>query len=272
MTGLERLDLAHNAIRDVTPLAALTNLRSLDLSDNLVESVAPLAALTNLRSLDLSYNRIESLSPLSSLDGLEELNVLGNRIRSLHGVEGMTSLRALNIAANPVEGLEPLSGLANLEHLVAWSLGIDDIAPLAGLANLRSLDLSDNRIADLIRSPACPTWNASTPSGTGLPARTAGRSTEAGTGRRVTMSTLGGWLRARARRPSSPWAIPSSARGYPRQPGGASLVELQAGPYTVSTIYTGWLSSGKFGLGHVARPHRIFFSSDRHAMAEGLGN
>lgn len=269
LTGLERLDLAHNAIRDVTPLAALTNLRSLDLSDNLVESVAPLAALTNLRSLDLSYNRIESLSPLSSLDGLEELDVLGNRIRSLHGVEGMTSLRALNIAANPVEGLEPLSGLANLEHLVAWSLGIDDIAPLAGLSNLRFLDLSDNRIADLTPIAGLPNLERLDAFRNRIahiePLADLPKLVRADVSVNA-VQFLGGWLESESAPTVIAMGNPIIGTGLSEAALAAvrgSLVELhEVGPYSVRfyDLEDGWLSSVEIWFGDTLLASRTGFS------------
>ena len=77
-TNLQTLDLSHNAISDVTPLANLVNLQTLILSDNQVSDVTPLANLVNLQTLDLSHNAISDVTPLANLDRLRQLDVRAN--------------------------------------------------------------------------------------------------------------------------------------------------------------------------------------------------
>ena len=55
-TGLKAIDLDHNAITDVAPLASLPRLTELHLADNALHDVSALAALTHLEKLDLTGN------------------------------------------------------------------------------------------------------------------------------------------------------------------------------------------------------------------------
>lgn len=57
---------------DLTPLASLTELEYLELFSANVKDVSPLAGLTNLRDLNLTYNtKLRDLSPLYDLPNLE---------------------------------------------------------------------------------------------------------------------------------------------------------------------------------------------------------
>ena len=58
------LDVSHNLLTDLTPLAGLTGLTALYADHNGIVSVAPLADLTGLTTLDLANNRITDLTPL----------------------------------------------------------------------------------------------------------------------------------------------------------------------------------------------------------------
>ena len=48
MTGLETLDISHNQVHDLSPLAGLTGLETLDISHNQIQDFSPLAELTHL--------------------------------------------------------------------------------------------------------------------------------------------------------------------------------------------------------------------------------
>jgi len=62
VTGLRQLRLAHNQVRDLTPLRALDSLRVLDLADNRVFSLTALAPLSRLTHLNLDFNLLRSLN------------------------------------------------------------------------------------------------------------------------------------------------------------------------------------------------------------------
>lgn len=84
LDGLQRLrrlrvlDLADNAVIDLSSLAALDSLAYLNLESNHVRDLAPLARLSNLRVLLLGGNAIEELDPLLNLPALESVELSGN--------------------------------------------------------------------------------------------------------------------------------------------------------------------------------------------------
>ena len=67
------LGLSSNQIRDLSPLAGLTNLIQLILDGNQISDLSPLKGLTNLILLSLDDNQISDLSPLEGLTNLTEL-------------------------------------------------------------------------------------------------------------------------------------------------------------------------------------------------------
>ena len=80
--NMEALDLGHQAITDVTPIAKyLPNLKILILADNKISDVSPLASLTKLHYLELFINPIKDLSPLTSLKELIDINLCYTRIK-----------------------------------------------------------------------------------------------------------------------------------------------------------------------------------------------
>lgn len=100
LTGLEyflnlkTLEMGHNTIHDLSPLAGLKKLELIDAMDLGLTDVSPLAGVTSLQFLDLSYNKITDVSPLT----------------------GLTSLHALHLTNNQIVDYSPLSGIyPNLE-------------------------------------------------------------------------------------------------------------------------------------------------------------
>ena len=73
LTELKSLDLAHNAIRDLSPLAELRQLRFLDLAHNAVQDLAAILELDSLHSVDLLGN------PLSGATAKAQIVALRNR-------------------------------------------------------------------------------------------------------------------------------------------------------------------------------------------------
>jgi Leucine Rich repeats (2 copies) len=177
LTGLEcaenltNLDLAHNSVSDLTPLAklgkleflnlysntvisdirplsGLTNLQMLWLGENSISNFAPLSGLRNLTHLDINRNLISDLRPLASLTNLKFLALQVNQIRDLTGLSGLTNLEYLDLGWNLISDLSPLSGLPNLQKLLLASNSISDPAPLLGVPSLQEVDLQHNPIAN----------------------------------------------------------------------------------------------------------------------------
>ena len=146
-TGLTRLVLSNNPIRNLAPIVGLTSLTELTLARGRVSDLTPIAGLTNLERLHLSNNQIDSsqLRHLTGLSSLKRLSLSGNRITSLTSLSGLTGLTHLSLYRNRISDLSPLSGLTNLIDLLLDYNDIRDIEPLRQMTALSLLRLEGNR-------------------------------------------------------------------------------------------------------------------------------
>ena len=149
LTGLKRLSLRHNGIRNLGVLAGLAQLEELDAGDNRVADLWPLAGLRQLEVLRADRNRIADLWPLASLARLEALELGANRIGHLQPLSGLVRLRTLRLAGNGLRELYPLSGLEGLRDLGLAGNSVEDLRSLSDLGGLRRLDLRGNPVGDL---------------------------------------------------------------------------------------------------------------------------
>ncbi len=101
---LNHLDLYHNNISNLEPLASLTNLTSLDLIGNRINDVNPLAGLTNLTYLALSENEISDIKPLAGLSNLTYLSLGNNQIADAKPLANLTNLTDLRLRDNKFVG------------------------------------------------------------------------------------------------------------------------------------------------------------------------
>jgi Leucine-rich repeat (LRR) protein len=76
LTNLTQVSLSYNQISDLTPLANLTNLSVLTLGNNQIVVLTPLMNLINLSYLSLQYNQIVDLSALVSNTGIGSGDIL----------------------------------------------------------------------------------------------------------------------------------------------------------------------------------------------------
>ena len=136
-------------ISDLTGMEFAVNFTHLDLRHNAIEDIYPLAGLVNLIQLALSGNSISDLSPLSGLTKLTWLVVDDNSVSEISDVEELTGLTLLALRHNSIEDISPLAGLTNLESLLLDANKVSEISSLEGLTTLRKLQLSDNKISDL---------------------------------------------------------------------------------------------------------------------------
>ncbi|MBT3393334.1 MAG: hypothetical protein HOF38_04710 [Elusimicrobiaceae bacterium] len=109
------LEIDNARIKDLTPLAGLTNLIYLYLFNNKIEDLTPLAGLINLKTLYLSSNKIKDLTPLAKLINLEKLYLGNNKVKKINILAGLINLRYLNLSNNQITDLGPIFGLINLE-------------------------------------------------------------------------------------------------------------------------------------------------------------
>jgi len=107
VAGIERdirvveLFLYNTAIRDLTPLAALSGLRVLRLDNTPVDDLTPLAGLAGLRDLSLAGTRVTDLSALYDLPELAEVDLENTRIDA-------DQVAALRDARPGVPGARPI--------------------------------------------------------------------------------------------------------------------------------------------------------------------
>ena len=97
LVNLNYLDLNHNSISNVRPLAHLTNLNYLDLSYNEISNIRYLGAIVSLVDLNLSHNLIEDVQYLSPLTSLSRINLDNNQFINLKGLSPLVDLTSLTL-------------------------------------------------------------------------------------------------------------------------------------------------------------------------------
>ena len=122
ITGLEyahnlrNLFLPSNPIKDLTPLANLTQLQFLHLmdvpKDGPMEDLTFLKNLTELRELYLGYCWITDITPIQNLTKLVLLDLRVNRIVDISPLANLASLGTLWIDRNRITDFSPLDGLS----------------------------------------------------------------------------------------------------------------------------------------------------------------
>ena len=170
--NLTRINMSHNQVTDISPVAGLIELRELWLTDNLVSDISPVSGLTNLTHLGVSnYQNLTDISPVRNLTNLVRLDFVETQVSDISPVRNLTNLVLLDFRhslvsdISPVRGLinlvhldfgdtlvsdlSPVAGLTNLKVLGCWEANISDLSPLAGLNNLVNIDLSNNHVSDL---------------------------------------------------------------------------------------------------------------------------
>ena len=126
MEALTRLEARNANISDLTGLEFATNLTELHLgpervanewrNSNAVKDLSPLAGLTQLTLLHLPGNSISDISPVADLTNLTWLNLWGNSISDIFPVAGLTKLTDFYLGDNNISDLSPLvanTGLGN---------------------------------------------------------------------------------------------------------------------------------------------------------------
>ena len=118
IAALTRLEARNANINDLTGLEGATNLTSLDLgpekvanewrNSNAVKDLSPLAGLTQLTSLHLPNNSISDISAVAGLTNLTWLNLWDNSVSNISAVAGLTNLKDLYLGNNNISDISPL--------------------------------------------------------------------------------------------------------------------------------------------------------------------
>jgi internalin A len=149
LTNLPSLNLSYTSVDDATPLTNLTNLQRLDLSSTQVADAAPLAKLVNLHSLALSYTQVEDVAPLAHLIRLQMLTLTGTMVADITPFGNLDNMLHLYLGYTAVSDLGPLIRLKNLKGLYLHDTSLQDVSPLVNLPNLEVLTLGDSQVTDI---------------------------------------------------------------------------------------------------------------------------
>jgi len=157
LTGIEKcvnlvyLQLGHQSVVDLTPLAFLLKLKYLNLTQHhTITDITPLSSLTELTYLDLMSNQVNDLSPIRFLEKLKYLNIGSNEsVTDISPIQNLTQIKHLymgNIMANSFSCLEELTQLIDL---FVPACGITDVTPFRNMTSLIWLDLDFNHVQDI---------------------------------------------------------------------------------------------------------------------------
>lgn len=147
--GLEYLDLSQNTIRDLSPIAKMTQLQDLYLHHNAINDLTQIAGLNTLARLDVSYNLLETLTPIFACPELTYLNAGNNKITSLAGIDRLASLQIFSFANNTIQDISPISACTGITQLDISENMIADISSLSALVKLDTLNFSRNVVTEL---------------------------------------------------------------------------------------------------------------------------
>ncbi len=127
---LHWLELAHNRIADLSPLAGLEQLEHLGIGSNGLTDISGVANLPQLTSLDLDSNEVSDLTPLAGLVNLYRLSAAWNMVTDISPLANLTGLFDLQLGNNQIVDLAPLEGLIELNYVGLESNLIVDVTAL----------------------------------------------------------------------------------------------------------------------------------------------
>ena len=148
-TNLRRINISHNQVSDISPVAGLIELRELWITDNPVSDISPVKGLTNLTHLGFERCQVSDISPVRGLTNLTHLEFDESPVPDISPLARLISLKVLRFDSAAVSDLGPLAGLISLQGLRFEGNNISDISPLAGLINLEHMAFSVNEVSDL---------------------------------------------------------------------------------------------------------------------------
>ncbi|MBC1419089.1 MucBP domain-containing protein [Listeria fleischmannii] len=150
MKQLESLNLNGRNITNLEGLQYATNIKSLLVSDNDIRDITPLANLTNMFYLNLTYNEhLEDISSLATMTGLEGFRAGWCQIRDVPDLSGLHKLKTLSLYRNQIQNVDFISPIAsNLTTLELMSNEIADVSSLANMHNA-TIQIQNNHILDV---------------------------------------------------------------------------------------------------------------------------
>ncbi len=148
--NLRSLQMGHQSVSDISPIATLTKLKVLNLTQNRkISDIRPLAELADLEWLGLDSNLITDISPLKNLVMLQFLNLQYNPVNDISALSNVKNLRELWLSDASLDDLSALSGMHRLELLWLNRCSVGDISRLISLVNVKVMKLAWNRIYNI---------------------------------------------------------------------------------------------------------------------------
>ncbi len=106
-------------------LRAMISLEKLDVSYNkYIKEIEPLAMVSNLREIDLSHTNITDINALRNHKQLEILNISNTQVKEINTLKFASNLKYLHIENTPIKNLSPLHGLPKLEKVLCEGTAI----------------------------------------------------------------------------------------------------------------------------------------------------
>lgn len=123
-------------------LRRMPNLKYVFVSHAKVKDVSPLADLSELRAIILNDNEIRDISALANLRNVEQLELGNNNISDISALGEMKYLRVVFLGNNPVSDISPLANCPYLDRIILAEMGEFSGEPLKNLNGISYLDIS----------------------------------------------------------------------------------------------------------------------------------
>ncbi|XP_056655690.1 leucine-rich repeat and guanylate kinase domain-containing protein isoform X2 [Monodelphis domestica] len=145
---LEKLELSHNKINELTCVSFMPYLIELSASHNELTTFFGFKPPKNLKKVDFSFNKIPEMNDLFRYKGLTRLILDHNEIKEIKGLTNCSALSHLSLAHNKITKMEGFGKLP-IKILCLSNNQIEEISCLENLKILQNLDLSGNKISRL---------------------------------------------------------------------------------------------------------------------------
>jgi len=145
---LQKVNLSHNDLTDLSSLSTMNCLIELDASHNRLPALLDFTAPFGLRYANFSHNEIDELPDLSRYTHLLSLDCSFNRISSIQGLSCCKSLKNLCLSDNNIKEIDGLDNL-NLRSIDLSRNSLTEINGLSSVKRLQSINLSGNKISSL---------------------------------------------------------------------------------------------------------------------------
>ncbi len=145
---LDSLDLSSSEqIDNLAPLSIMSGLKKLNLKSNKVKDLQVISQLTNLEQLVLRQNPVSDLSPISSLEKLQLLDISNTPVEGLKAMAQLTNLKVLKCSGTKIKSLKPLESLSKLEEVEMNNTLVKSLKPLQSLPDLKSIKCFNSKIS-----------------------------------------------------------------------------------------------------------------------------